>query len=157
MALSKVEFFSGMAHKLPYVGRLLRKAVDKGARVAVMGDAKTLQALDADLWTAHQGDFIPHVSVLGHDAPAPRMHRTPVWLVTDIAQAQQCSVLVNLGPDTAPLDAPVDRLIEIVSQDPADRETGRRRWRAYEAAGLAIEHHALDRRPDTVATHGDGA
>lgn len=157
VAISKVEFFSGVEHKLPYVRRLLIKAVSKGVRVAVIGDAKELRQLDADLWTAEERDFVPHVCLLGRETASPRMQRTPVWLVSDVDLALGCNVLVNLGPDPAPLSAPVDRLLDVVCRDAADRDAGRRRWRAYEASGMPIEHHPLDRKVETGAVAGAGA
>ncbi len=153
-----IEFHSGVADKAQHLLRLLRKAVGKGARVAVTGDKGLLQHIDAELWTAQARDFVPHLRVTGAEpgsSPHPRLDRTPIWLVDAPAQARRCDVLVNLGPE--PVRAPDDfaRVIEIVASDDADRRTGRARWRHYESLGHPIEHHALASAQETSsAEHG---
>ena len=53
-------------------------------------------------------------------------------------------MLVNLGADVPGADAPVDRVIEIVSVDEAAQ--GRERWRAYKQFGVAMKHHEAGAR-----------
>jgi DNA polymerase III subunit chi len=147
-----IEFHSGVADKTQHLLRLLRKAVGKGARVAVTGEKALLERMDAELWTSQLRDFMPHLRVTGFQSdsqPHPRMDRTPIWLVDAPAQARRCDVLVNLGPE--PVRTPDDfaRVIEIVATDDADRRSGRARWRHYESLGHPIEHHALAAAQDT--------
>ena len=57
--------------------------------------------------------------------------------------------MVNLGAD-APSDlSALQRLIEVVSDEPDELARGREHWRAYKAAGLDIKHHAA------TGTHRD--
>ncbi len=147
-----IEFHSGVADKAQHLLRLLRKAVGKGARVAVTGERALLQRLDAELWTSQARDFVPHLRVTSTEpdsSPGPRLDRTPIWLVDAPEQARRCDVLVNLGPE--PVRRPDDfaRVIEIVAGDDADRRSGRARWRHYESLGHPIEHHALASAQDT--------
>lgn len=159
MAVTRVEFHSGVDRKLTYVARLLRKAVAKGARVAVTGDEAGLRQLDAELWTSDPGDFLAHVRVVDGQAMPSRMLRTQVWLVAKPEAAHACSVLVNIGAGAPALDGPFQRFIDVVSLDASDREAGRQRWRGYAGAGLAIDHHAMDgvKPPSSPRTQGSAA
>jgi DNA polymerase-3 subunit chi len=54
--MTEIAFHFNAPDKLAYACRLLRKAVNSGARVVVTGDAASLQALDTLLWTFSAGD-----------------------------------------------------------------------------------------------------
>ncbi len=139
----RVEFHHGVGDKLAYACRLLRKAYRNGARVVVTGQAAQLKDLDRLLWTFDEQEFLPHILV-GEQAVAPRLHDTPVWLTTQPASAPaHPAVLVNLG-DTLPEGlARFQRLFEVVSLKPDDRQRGRQRWRAYEAMGWQVHPHEV--------------
>lgn len=139
--MTQVDFHTGIADKLAYACRLVRKAWRSGHRVVVTGDAAQLARLDAQLWTFDPGDFIPHARHRAGQAPAAHLARTPVWLSEAPAALPAAPadagppVLVNLGP------APVDdagawpRVVELVGEDPADAAAGRQRWRQHLADG----------------------
>jgi len=137
----QVDFHTGLADKLAYACRLLRKAQRSGARVVVTGDAALLARLDQLLWTFDPGEFIPHARLRAGERPAPRLARTPLWLAEQPADAGSCDVLVNLGP-AALGDAPLPaRTIELVARDDAEVAAGRQRWRAHLAAGCTPVNH----------------
>lgn len=136
-----VEFHSGVADKLGYACRLLRKAQAQGARVVVTGDAETLRELDQRLWTFEPLSFVAHVPLTAGGRPPARLAPTPIWLVEPGAEPPHREIVLNLGPDALPDAAGCGRLIEIVADDAADRAAGRQRWRAYETQGCAIQHH----------------
>ncbi|MGL6112844.1 MAG: DNA polymerase III subunit chi [Rubrivivax sp.] len=54
-------------------------------------------------------------------------------------------MLVNLGADDQGALDRFERIIEIVSADPQERQLARVRWREYEARGWGIKHHAQAR------------
>jgi len=139
-----VAFHTGLPDKVDYACRLLRKAWRQRQRVAVCGDAATLARLDVALWTFEPQGFVPHVRLASGAPPAPRLLRTPIWLVDEGAQAPGCDVLVNLGPSQAAEAGAYARVIELVEATEADRQAGRRRWNAYKAAGWHVTHHARD-------------
>lgn len=141
MAPSEVEFHTGVADAVAFACRLLRKAYRQGARVTVTAPAPVLATLDRELWTFEERDFVPHVR-LGPGTPAALAARTPIWLVDGDAPAGAPPVLVNLGADAPPADAPFERVIEVVSSEDGEAERGRGRWREYKARGLAVKHHA---------------
>jgi DNA polymerase-3 subunit chi len=138
--VTEVEFHTGVADPLGFACRLLRKAYRRGARVLVTAPAERLAALDRLLWTFDERDFVPHLRVPAAD-PAMAA-RTPIWLAVPPAPAGAPAVVVNLGaPAPATLDG-LERLIEVVGSEPDEVQSGRERWRAYKAAGLAVVHHA---------------
>ncbi|WP_119354782.1 DNA polymerase III subunit chi [Azohydromonas sediminis] len=142
--MPEVAFHTGLPDKVEYACRLLRKAWRQRQRVAVTADAATLGRLDAALWTFEPQGFVPHVRLAAGASPAPRLARTPIWLVDDGARAPQCDVLVNLGPAQAADAGRYARVIELVGASDADRQAGRQRWQAYRSAGWSVTHHARD-------------
>lgn len=139
-ALAEVEFHTGVADRVSFACRLLRKASRQGARVLVTAPDAVLAELDRALWAFEERDFLPHVRMPG--AKPLVASRTPVWLARDAALPGAPRLVLNLGAE-APADvATLERLIEVVSAEPEDAELGRQRWRAYKAAGLDIKHHA---------------
>jgi len=138
--MTAVAFHSGLSDKLGYACRLLRKAYRQGSRVLVTGPADQLAQLDRDLWTFEAGEFVPHLTLDGRQRAAVQA-RTPIWLARDADAAGGPEVLINLGSD-APVDpGGFERIVELVSLDADDRRSAHARWRAYEAAGLKIDHH----------------
>ena len=141
--MNEVEFHTGVADKLGFACRLLRKAYRIGARVMVTGPAVVLAALDRELWTFEERDFVPHLRLPG--GAAALASRTPIWLVEGEAPAGAPDVLVNLGA-AAPADlSRFSRVIEVLSTEPDDEQAGRQRWRDYKARGLMVTHHAAAR------------
>jgi DNA polymerase III subunit chi len=139
--MPEVGFHSGVSDKLAYTCRLLRKAYRQRARVVVTGDAEQLTRLDQALWLFEPHEFVPHARLRRSEKAAPRLARTPIWLIESGTEPPHRDVLVNLGPELPDgLDA-YRRVIEIVSLDEADRRAGKQRWRAYESRGIAITHH----------------
>ena len=138
---SEVAFHTGVADKLAYGCRLLRKAYRQGAKVVVSGEPGLLARLDQALWTSEPLDFVPHARVRAGEVPPARLAPTPIWLVDPGATPPHRDVLVNLGPEMAEGHESYGRVIEIVGADESDRTAGRRRWRAWEAAGRTIKHH----------------
>jgi DNA polymerase III subunit chi len=136
-----VAFHTGMADKLGYTCRLLRKAWRQGAQVVATGEPEVLSRLDTMLWTFEHEEFVPHARLRGGERVAAAMARTPIWLADDPGDVSGPQVLVNLGPDMAASFERFARILEIVSDEPGDAHQGRQRWRAYVSAGLAPRLH----------------
>lgn len=142
--MTEVEFHTGLADPVRFACRLLRKAVRQGARATVTAPAPTMAALDRELWTFDERDFVPHVRWRG-DCPPHLLARTPLWLVEDLSEGLPpgaSGLVVNVGAAMSPVPVETARLIELVGQDPADEAGARARWRAYKERGLRIVHHA---------------
>jgi DNA polymerase-3 subunit chi len=142
----KIEFHTGIADIMDYSCRLLRKAHRRGTRAMVGGDPESLNQLDLLLWTFEPLEFVPHARLRHGDEPAGSLQRTPIWLVdTDMlarGQAQSnapwptAEVAVNLGDEPLAQPQRFARVIELVGQAPAQRQSGRARWRHYVGLGL---------------------
>ena len=141
--MTAIAFHFGVAEPLTYLCRLLRKAVQSGARVAVrLPDAQTLDQADALLWNFSATDFLAHCSASSEDCV---QKHSPVYLqLPGQAVPEGFSVLVNLASDLVPDFARCKRIIEIVSNDAVDRQDARRRWKEYAALGHPIQQHDLN-------------
>jgi DNA polymerase III subunit chi len=140
MAKTEIAFHFNAPNKLTYTCKLLRKATLAGARVAVLAPPELLARLDMELWAFSAQDFVAHVR-----APclAEVQNRTAVLLCEDATQLTGYGVLVNLGVQIPQGIDSFARLIEIVTQDEADRQAARVRWKHYEASGYTIVRHDL--------------
>lgn len=139
--MTEVTFHFNAPDKLGYACRLLRKAVGAGAKVVVTGDPELLARLDVALWTFQPLEFIPHCREPG--AAAAVLEASPVVLAEHSRSAPHHQVLVNLGDPVPDGFEVFERLIEVVTGDPQDREQARRRWKHYAARGYNITRHDL--------------
>lgn len=142
--MGKVEFHHGMADKIGYACRLLRKAYRSGAHVVVTADEATLKTLDKQLWVWEDQEFIPHILVLQGRAVAERQLQTPIWITDQpITAPVDRTTLINLGQSLPDGLDRFDRLFEVVTTEPEDRQAGRRRWKQYESMGWTIQPHEV--------------
>jgi DNA polymerase III subunit chi len=140
-ALEQVEFHTGVADPVEFVGRLLGKAYRQGARVLVTAGDPVQERISRYLWTTNERDFIAHVR-LDRCTPA-QAARAPLWLARSVQSLpDEPVVVVNAGASAPPEVHRLERLIEVVGTDPEEAELGRQRWRQYKAAGLQIKHLA---------------
>lgn len=138
--MTDVAFHFGAPHKLEYVGRLLRKAVGRGARLVVFAPQDMLRRLDSQLWSQSPTEFLAHCA----DGD-PAMARSPVVLASRLHTGLPAdSVLVNLSDVVPEGYARFDRVIEVVSHDEDDRAAARGRWKHYAQQGIAIQKHDLN-------------
>ena len=141
--MTEVEFHFNTPDRLAYACRLLRKALRKHIGVAVTGPGPTLDALDQLLWTCGDTEFLPHLRCSGAEVPPPRLRRSPVWLVDQAERGVHLPVLVNLCEGAADGFESFQRLIEIVSNEPDERQAARQRWRHYASRGYPIKRHEV--------------
>ena len=101
-------------------------------------DAETAQRMDRLLWMAPPTAFIPHCA--SDDALAAV---TPIVLDHRGTEPLQDQLLLNLLREWPPYFGRFERLIEIVSLDPADLENARERYKFYRDRGYEIRAHDL--------------
>ncbi len=140
--MAQVDFHTGLADKLLFACRLLRKALRAGHRIVVTGDVQQLARLDSLLWTFDPGEFMAHARLRAGEQPAPRLAPTPLWLAEQPADAGACDVLVNLGPASLADVVLPARTIELVAREDDEVAAGRQRWRQHVAAGHKPVNHA---------------
>ena len=141
--MTEVDFHFKAPDRLAYSCRLLRKACRVGSGVAVTGPPDLLDALDRLLWTFEETEFLPHLRLPQGEQPPHRLRPTPLWLVDEAQQAAHLPVLLNLGDEPATGFESFERLIEVVSDDLAEREAARLRWRHYAQRGYTIRPHEV--------------
>jgi DNA polymerase-3 subunit chi len=142
--MQEVAFHFNAPDKLGYACRLLRKAHARGARLMVLAEPADVSALDQQLWTLAQGEFIAHCR--SDDPPHVRAHSPILIASAPVLPADfEAQVLVNLTQQMPQDFERFDRVIEVVSSDEGDRLLARERWRAYRQAGHEPVQHDLRR------------
>jgi len=140
--VTEIDFHFNAADKVSHACRLLRKAVVVGgAKVVLVADDATLDAVDAALWQFSAVDFIGHCR---SDSEAHILARSAVVLAAPGAGGlPHRQVMVNLADAVPPGFERFERLIEVVTGDESDRLASRPRWRHYKERGYQIKSHDL--------------
>lgn len=142
--MTEVAFHLHVGERHSYVGRLLRKAYSRGARVHVLCTPADIDPLDRSLWLMSQGEFLPHAR---ETAPEWMLKRTPILLGTRPPADGAIDVLINLAPIPV-LGLSGVKIIEVVGADPGELAQARDRWRSYKQAGVdPIAHDLSSLRP----------
>jgi DNA polymerase III subunit chi len=139
-----VEFRTGVRDKLGYALRWLQMALQRGARVRVLGSPADLQTLSQMLWVADKESFLPHALVIGATPPVPALRRTPVWLGAGPVAGEEPPLLLNLGAGLPSRTDGCERIVDVVCVDDADVQAGRERWAGYKRLGLNPAHRKSD-------------
>ena len=137
--MSDVVFHYGVADKWDYAIRLLRKAVRSGARVRVALAPTELATFSARLWAMAPTGFVAHCD---DQAPASLKRRSPVILgTTGESDEPEVAVLLNLTDDMPEDPQRYEKILEVITTDPHDRQQGRARQRAYDSAHCPVLMH----------------
>jgi DNA polymerase III subunit chi len=135
--LTTIDFYFNAGDRVAVACRLAAKAVQQKNRVLVYAPEPDLaQKFDRTLWTWQAVSFVPHCYA-GDSLAA----ETPVLISAD--HETDCPILINLGLECPPFFERHERLLEIVTQDEADRAAGRARFTFYRDRGYAIRNHDL--------------
>ncbi len=128
-------------HDLPdpqgYLCRLLRQIYRKGDQIAVVGQASVLQQVSAHLWHMGEHEFVAHATPQDPDYV---QRQSPVQLCTQLAQAQQHSLALNLCTQVPEDFARFAKIIELVGLEPQLRLAARARLRFYKDHGYEIQY-----------------
>lgn len=137
--MTRIDFYFNAPDRIDVACRITQKAVQQKLRVLIFAPHdQTLARIDRQLWIQPPTGFIPHCL-----ASAPNAPETPVLLTREVDDPPHDEVLVNLHDERPASFARFTRLIEIVSQDEADRERARERFRFYKDRGYEIHRHDL--------------
>lgn len=137
--MTRIDFYFNAPDRAVLTRTLIGKAWRAGLHTLVYtGDERLASDLDQKLWTETQLSFIPHVR-----CGSPVAGHTPILIGTDPEALRQADLIINLGDEPPTCLARFDRLIEVVSTDPADRQRARERYRHYRSQGYAIQSHDL--------------
>ena len=137
--MTSIDFYFNAEDRLQVACRLAAKAASQGKRLLVhTPDPELAGRFDKMLWTWQALAFVPHCAA--HD---PLAAETPVLLSSADETPPGCELLLNLGIQPPPHFERFARLLEIVGADEAEKQSGRERYKFYQARGYKISNHDL--------------
>ncbi len=142
--MARINFAFGATERISQACQTTLKQYLAGQKMVVYSsDITRLRQFDQKLWAVDEAAFVPHVW-----ADDPMASQTPIVLITkDLAQALEGmspeTWLLNLDDACPPTCGPLQRVLEIVSDEPEDKESARQRWRSYQAAGHDLKSYSL--------------
>ncbi len=114
------------------VCKLVQKAFAAEQPLLILArDFAQAEEIDDLLWAFDEDAFIPH-QLAGNDDDA----EVPVLIVPPGVDTPDRALVLNLRPDT--VCGQVERVLEVVPADPAERDGSRQRWRQYQQAGFEV-------------------
>ncbi len=137
--MTEVAFHFNIPERIPYVCRLLRKALARVEHVVVVAEAAQLEQLNQQLWQLSATDFLGHARLGQSDALSTQTAR--IWLTEQVADCARHQVLVSLLAQVPTGFESFERVIEIVGLEESDRALARERWRHYTQRGYKIVRH----------------
>lgn len=141
--MTEVSFYTNVPERLSYLCRLLRKAQQSGARVAVVGPSALLDRLDAALWSFEPTEFVPHLRWRGAPTQQALVAATPIVLAEQALEQPHREVLLNIGSGMPADFEQFRRVLEVVSREPEQVQAGRERFKHYKARGFKVTHHEV--------------
>jgi len=150
--MTRIDFAFGAPDRLRTACQVVRKRFLAGQRLVVYcKDGSRLAAFDRMLWAFDDTSFVPHVLAndpLAADTPVVLTAGDPQQAAAAAGQGEHPapSWLLNLDHDCPPGFEAFERLLEIVSDDPDDKQAARQRWRTYLGAGHTPHSHDLSRQ-----------
>ncbi|MEN6586375.1 MAG: DNA polymerase III subunit chi [Sulfuricella sp.] len=137
--MTQIDFYTHVQDKRLLACKLSAKALEQDLRVLVLtADEGEAARMDQMLWTTPATGFVPHCR-----ARDPLATVTPVIVDCDPGELTHDQVLLNLGSERPAFFSRFQRLIEIVTEDEADRLAARERFRFYRDRGYEIRSHDM--------------
>ncbi len=97
------------------------------------------QQLDNQLWSFREGSFVPHQI---YDGSTPEYEKTTL-IGTQSAPEKWQKLIINLSSKMPDNFLHTDRILEILDNNEAIKQSGRQRFRQYKQAGLDITTHNI--------------
>jgi len=136
--VTRVDFYTGSPDKIRTACQLSHKAMLNGVRVMLSAEAGILDALDKVLWQFPATSFLPHCR-----SDQTESAQMPIVLGDGEANFPDHQLLISLHDECVPVFSRFERVIEIISTDPADSERGRERFKFYRDRGYELSHTDL--------------
>ena len=119
--------------------RLVEKAYFKGHRVFVFCDNQhDAELIDELLWTFKEESFIPHN--LQGEGPEPP---PPIQIGYQNEPRGFNDILLNLANHIPPFYSKFKRVIELVSDNEAQKEQSRTHYKEYRANSCTLQTHSI--------------
>ena len=140
--MTEVFFYHGAADKIAAACALLGGAFAKNKPVLVYApDEEVASGVDRMLWTQPALSFVPHCR-----SDSPLAGETPILITGNLEKVPQDDRLMNLSHEVPPGFSRFHSLIEVVGQEPADRDSARERVRFYKDRGYEVRYFDLSDR-----------
>jgi DNA polymerase III subunit chi len=141
--MTRVDFYSlepdSRGDRFILACRLVERIRAQDLRVLILcPDREEARHLDRLLWTFRQESFLPHGLVGSVEAEL-----TPILISLDGSPEREHQVLLNLARALPAGLERVERLCDLVDNDPVVRQAGRERFRAYRERGYQPVHHQI--------------
>jgi DNA polymerase-3 subunit chi len=118
---------------------ITNKAWSHGNRVFIIAkDQQQAVAIDDLLWTYHDISFLPHTTIDNVDTASP------VTIGWDGSNTCDADVVINLTDTVPDCAADYGRVIEIITDDPDEKNKGRQRYKVYRDMGFDLINHNID-------------
>ena len=137
--MTRVDFYllSGGNAVIAAACRLCEKAASAGHRLYVRApDPAVAEDMDGALWSFRQGGFVAHERHTGAEIEAPQ---PPVLIGAVEPPVSHRGILINLGQDVPPWFSSFERVLEVVAEEAALRESSRERFRFYRERGYELK------------------
>lgn len=129
---------SSQRERQDFACKLIEKIYRGGQFCYVLTDnAEQAAEVDKLLWTFRAGSFVPHQCYQGS---LPDYQNTILIGRNPIPEGWR-PVIVNLSALFPPVEAPTERIVEILDNSETSKQAGRQRYRHYREAGLEIITH----------------
>lgn len=120
--------------------KLIEKIYRNGQFCFVLTDSRQQsEQIDDNLWTFRAGSFVPHEIF---NTKLPPFRHTVLIGDRDIPKEWN-QIIVNLSTRLPEEFFDIERILEILDNSETCIQTGRRRYREYQQAGLAITTHKI--------------
>ncbi|MCL9683403.1 DNA polymerase III subunit chi [Legionella maioricensis] len=120
--------------------RLLEKAYSRGHRVYVhCANQEDAELLDDLLWSFRDDSFIPH-NLLGEGPEPP----PPIQIGFGKEPRGFNDILLNLAPEIPSFHTKFKRIMELVSNQEAEKEQSRAHYKEYRGKGYELNTHNIE-------------
>jgi DNA polymerase III subunit chi len=146
--MTSIDFHFNTPDRLQYACRLTRKIINANQANPVTplavycSNEDRLGAFDRLLWEFSTTDFIAHAR-----AEDPHAAQSPVILMAKEALLPSHHLLLNLDDTPPAFFSRFIRLLEVVSNDPDDKQKARDRFMFYRDRGYALNKYDLSKTP----------
>lgn len=133
--MTRVEFFFNVEDKLAKAAELCEKAVDKGRQLTIFTQGDAMDgALQQRLWQQSATSFLASAKT---DEAIGQL--SAIVFVRNSENLIQDDILINLRTEHPPFFSRFRYLIELVSNNDADKDAARVRFRFYRDRGYEIK------------------
>jgi DNA polymerase III subunit chi len=144
--MTSIDFHFNTPDRLQYACRLTRKIINANQAnpttplAVYCSNEDRLGAFDRLLWEFSGTDFIAHAR-----AEDPIAAQSPVILMANEASLHSHHLLLNLDDTPPAFFSRFIRLLEVVSNDPEDKQKARDRFMFYRDRGYALNKYDLSK------------